>query len=182
MFSGHSLFIRSSIDSGQDYIGPIWSEAEIDSFLDDDVSNSTNPNLPTEMVEAAMYRLTGLDIDLAVQGAAMLNVSRDTGRSVSDQSHNTIAIEESEAVEREYDPSDPDFSLRPIVTPEDPNVAVGSLDMPVGKPNATKLDLIRMNARENPVEVALMDQLITCQCLYFLGAEIDDLINNIAVT
>lgn len=172
--------IRAEVLATGEYYGPLYTESEVDAILDYD--ECLNADLPTKMVEAAIYRQAGILVDLDVQGAAALNVVKASTNSAERQQHNVISVEKAHRVQRTYDRRDEDSGLVPMLTPEDPNIAVRSIDFASGKATAGKLDLITMDANENPVELALIDQLVVCQALHTMGANVDSLIHHVSVT
>lgn len=172
--------IRQAVENDGYFLGSLFTEDEVDALLDMD--EGWNEDLPTQLVEAAFERQSGLKVDLAVQGAAALNLVKADTNQAEFQQHNTVAVEKSEILARVYDTSDPDYHLVPKVTPEDPNRAVKSIDFAGGKAVATKLDLISLEANENPVEMALMDQLSVLQALKIFGANVDSLVAHVEMT
>lgn len=174
MFEPFSKTIRDSVDQDGSYSGPLFSRAEIDMLFDTDPGSTINYNMPTLMAESAIYRSTGIMVDMSVQGSAASHLVK--AGSGYHQAHNTVQIEKSSSSLRVFDAKDPDANLVPTLTGEDPNRAVSSLDWPNGRVSASKLDLIAIDSRENPAERAFMDQLVVLQACAMHGFIVDDLV------
>nr|WLW42239.1 hypothetical protein [Bremia lactucae associated yuevirus-like virus 2] len=176
----HTKKIRDAVNDDGYYFGPLYTEDEINALLDMD--EGWNEDLPTALVEEGFLRQTGIAVDMAVQGAAALNLVKADTNEAEFQEHNTVSVEKSRILERVYETDDPDYHLVPSVTPEDPNRAVKSIDFAGGKARATKLDLITLDANENPVESALIDQITVVQALQYFGANVEGLVEHIETT
>lgn len=164
-----SEMIRGEVETNGCYIGPVFTEEEVDALFDDE--DDINDSYTIDLAEAAFYRESGIKVDLAVQGPAAMNVAKAIDETK--QKHNTYTVEVSDTLFRDY--SDIPDSELPTYTPEDLNVSVKSLDFTSSKPRANRLDLIMFEAQENPIEKSLMDQLTVVQALEHLGADVESL-------
>jgi hypothetical protein len=162
--------IRDTVEANGIYYGNLYTEAEVDALLDMDIEDTVNPNLPTEAAEELIYRTTGIQVELAAQGAASLTLG-----SVKDgrfDSRNTLTMIKSELRTRVYDPGHPDTWLVPPRTRDDANLAVSSINFPQRKISGTPLDNLRIDTKDNPAEKALSNALSFAQALHGWGADV----------
>jgi hypothetical protein len=169
--------MRDVIDTGFDYTGPIFTEAEIDHLLYGE--DGVNENFTTKLAEEGIYRSHGLRVDLAMQGSAVNNVVRIDESQMKDQPNNVYTVALAESNKRKFQIDDQNYSIRHKVTQEDANVAVKSIDFPGRKVHATPLDLMTFDSGSNPIENKMIDQLTVCQALEVMGADTSDLIAHV---
>jgi hypothetical protein len=174
----YSSSIRDQVETYGSCDAPLWSDEEIDDLLFGE--DRPNDDRALKMTEAAIYRQTGMRVDLAPQGAAVANLVK-AGQSVN-QEHNTVTVELSDYAARLFKEDDDDIAIVPKLTAEDPNVAVRSIDRASKKKAASSLDLITLNKNENPVEICMLDQITCVQALEHMGANVDDLVDYIDAT
>lgn len=166
-----SKSIRDTLSRGETYIGPLFTQEEAEALMD--IDDDVNPNMPTRAAEELIYRSTGVNVELAPQGAADQCIGATTANRLSTQ--NTITIEQAQLRKRAYDPDHPDTKLVPSITPDDANEAVTSITFPQLKPTGTPLDKMRLDSKENPAERCLSNALTVAQILSHWEVDVDNL-------
>lgn len=129
----------------------------------------TTADLPLHLTRAALFRSTGLDVDLATQGPASSNIVKK-GASVNQQ-HNTFSVSLDESRDRRFRSTTTDHENVPKLTPQDANRAVGSLDFPSTRPRGTPIQGLKLDDKENPYEKVFVDQLTVGQIMHHWGAD-----------
>ena len=165
--------ILGTLSGGADYYGPLVTEDEVDFLLNHDADTYTNYNWTTKLAEEVICRHTGVRIDLATQGPVEKVVSQ-AGASMY-QEHNTYTVMNSQTYVKGIDAKTEYAHLWPTVTPQDTNTAVTSLDFPHKRIRGVPLDALRITVNDNPIEAAMVNQLVVTQALSTWGADVADL-------
>ena len=165
--------ILGTLSGGADYYGPLVTEDEVDFLLNHDADTYTNYNWTTKLAEEVICRHTGVRIDLATQGPVEKVVSQ-AGASMY-QEHNTYTVMNSQTYVKGIDAKTEYAHLWPTVTPQDTNTAVTSFDFPHKRIRGVPLDALRITVNDNPIEAAMVNQLVVTQALSTWGADVADL-------
>lgn len=169
----YTQFIKDTHAAGEDFMGPIYTEDEVDWLLDNDAS--ADPTYTTRLTEVAIERTTGLKVDLANQGPARTAVFQNPYAEF--QEHNVYVTQETTTSLRNFPSHMIDRDTVPSVTKQDANIAVNSIDWPGMRPRGTPLDNMRIDVKDNPYEKAFINQIVTLQVLHHWGMDVDSMID-----
>lgn len=134
--SAYTTLIRSEHDKGGDVTHMVVTEEEIDWLMDaedDDFGDGI-----IALTEEAVYRSTGLKVDLSAEGPARSVVIRAGDSEL--QEHNTFIVSNTGINTQNLIDVERDVDSIPKVTPQDVNYATRSLDFPMTRPINTALD------------------------------------------
>lgn len=165
--------VRNLANSGRDVVHQVFTEEEIDWLLDEGDADDGSGIIA--LAEEAIFRSTGLPVDLAAEGPARSIVVQE-GASEG-QEHNTFVVVESGINRRDLMFVERDRDTIPKVTPQDANYAARSLDFPMTRPSGTALDGMRIDDRDNPIEQSFVSAITCIQILKHWGVDVSELVH-----
>lgn len=169
--SQYSKDLREQVDREGIVHASLLTPEEVDWLLEGDMN--AGDGLEQVLVEEMFHRVTGLRVDLSVQGPAAFAVLQ--AGTAEDQEHNTFTYQVEQANQRLFKSKDLDSGTVPTRTAEDVNRACISLPYPAQRPKGTALDGMRITPHDNPVESAMVNQVTILQVLDHWGVDVEDL-------